>query len=41
MTLLEFMNVLNTRGIGLQARDGKLIHPCAGFSLMTPEQQPM
>ena len=24
MTLLEFMNVLNTRGIGLQARDGKL-----------------
>ncbi len=25
MTLLEFMNVLNTRGIGLQARDGKLI----------------
>ena len=25
MTLLEFMNALNTRGIGLQARDGKLI----------------
>ena len=25
MTLLEFMNALNTRGIGLHARDGKLI----------------
>ena len=25
MTLLELVDALNTRGIGLQARDGKLI----------------